>query len=552
MARYIVTSALPYVQSIIHLGNLIGSILPADIYYKFLEMSGEDVIFICGSDEHGAAIELRALKEKTTPQALADKNNRAIKALLEQYNLSFTIYGETHTEQNKAVVYEIFEALNKNGYITKVDSELPYCNIDKRFISDRFIEGKCPICGYEQARGDQCDSCGNLLDPKDLIKPYCTICGKSDIQFKKTTNLALDLRKLEPQIKKFIESSAKNNWSKNAVNHSLGYIKRGLKPREITRDLKYGFSVPMKGFEGKIFYVWFDAPLAYIGITRQWNEKAADAYWKGEDTKLIQFMGKDNIEPHTLIWAGMLIGSKVGYVLPTTIYAYEFLNWEGQKFSKSRGIGLDIQEALQILPSDYWRFALASMLPETADTDFTIESLKQAVDNDMNNVIGNFINRTLTLIKSNFDGKVPDGEMLPEIEGKMDDILLKYEQHFKKIEMREALRDVVELATVGNTLMSATEPWKLVKSKKEEDLKRVSDILFTCINIVHDLGIMLYPFTPNASAKILDVFGIEPEMAELVEGLVEETKLNIDKVEPLFHRLTAKEIKDIEKHSGKK
>ena len=280
MSRIIVTSALPYVQSTIHLGNFIGSILPADIYYKFLKMSGRDAIFICGSDEHGTAIELKALKEHTTPEALADKNHREIKKLLEQYECTFTFYGSTHTEQNKAVTYEILGALNKNGYVVRVDSEQAYCEVDRRFISDRFIEGTCPNCKYGHARGDQCENCGRLLNPKDLVVPHCTICGKSEIVFKKTTNLALDLIRLQPKIKEFIEKNKGNNWTKNAVNHSLGYIKRGLKNREITRDIKWGFDVPIKGFEGKMIYVWFDAPIGYIGITKEWNEKKVDEYCK--------------------------------------------------------------------------------------------------------------------------------------------------------------------------------------------------------------------------------------------------------------------------------
>ncbi|MDE1850356.1 MAG: methionine--tRNA ligase [Candidatus Micrarchaeota archaeon] len=552
MVRYIVTSALPYVQGIIHLGNLIGSILPADIYYKYLKMSGEDAIFVCGSDEHGAAIELKAIKEKTTPEALAEGNHQQIKRLLEQYECTFTIYGRTHTEQNRGVVYEIFESLYKNGNITKVESELPYCSTDKRFISDRFIEGKCPVCGYAQARGDQCDSCGNLLEPKELIDPYCTICGKKEITFRKTTNLALDLVKLQPKIKEFIEASSANEWSKNAVHHSLGYIKRGLRPREITRDLKYGFPVPLDGFRDKLFYVWFDAPIAYIGITKEWDAQRANDYWKGKDTRLVQFMGKDNIEPHTLIWPGILIGSNLGYALPRTIYAYEYLNWEGEKFSKSRGVGLDIKEAIDILPADYWRFSLASMLPQSADTDFTLESLKQAIDNDMNNVIGNFINRTFTLIKSNFDGAVPKGKLIAEIGTQIEEKTAKYQVNFERIDIREALRSVVELAGVGNTLMSSTEPWKLAKSADPADYQKMADILYSCVNIVYRLGILLHPFTPSASSEILKTFRSEARM-EFVERTLEGgMKLDLEKVAPLFHKLTDDEIKRIEQHSGKK
>lgn len=556
--KYIVTSALPYVQSIIHLGNLAGSILPADIYYKFLRIRGDDAIFICGSDQHGTALELRALLLKVKPEEFAEKLHKETKKLLEDYECTFTYYGKTHTEQNKEVVYEIFEKLWKNGYLSKIDSEQPYCNIDKRFISDRFIEGTCPICGYASARGDQCDNCQNLLEPKDLIRPYCTICKKSEIVFKKTTNLAFDLPKLQGQLKKFIKENSKNHWSKNAVNHSLGYIERGLKPREITRDISWGFRVPLKGFEDKVLYVWFDAPIGYIGITKEWNPRETNSYWKGKETRLVQFMGKDNIEFHTLLWPGFLIGSELGYVLPHTIQAYEFLMWNKQKFSKSRGIGLDIREALEVMPAEYWRFVLASLLPETSDTDFSVDLLRQTVDNDMNNVVGNFIHRTLTLTKNIFGGRVPevdeknfDAETKRIIE-EVGNESSKYQELFERIEIREALRSVVSIAAIGNALMSNTEPWNLAKSKKKEDKIKLGNTIYVALDIVHKLGVLLYPFTPTASGKILNVFSEkEAGIKNLKKKLKSNEELKLGKLTPLFQKLTPDQIERIKKSSGR-
>jgi len=544
--KYIVTSALPYIQTIIHLGNLVGSILPADIYYKYLKIAGEDAIFICGSDEHGSAIEITALKEGIPVEQLANENHEKMKALLEQFECTFTIYGRTGTEQNKEIVYKIFNGLDANGNLVESVSEQPYCNVDKRFIPDRFIEGTCPYCGYEHARGDQCDNCGRLLNPKELINPHCNICGKSDITFKQVKNLALNLEKMQNEIKEFIESSS-STWSKNAVNNSLGYIERGLKNREITRDTKWGFKVPKQGYEDKVFYVWFDALIGYIGITYGLGKDFAESYWLNTNTKLVQFMGKDNIEPHTLLWPAMLIGSKTGYSLPATIYAYEFLTWNGQKFSKSRHIGMNLEEALKAMPAEYWRFALASILPETADTDFSIEVLEQAVNSELNDTIGNFIHRTLTLIKSNFNSTVPElqeGQLGTEAKQVLSQLAEKEEEYrrdFDKIAIREALHEVVAIAALGNEYLSRKEPWAMIKQQKQHEAE---EVLYVCARIVHDLGILAYPFIPSAGSRICSFFGIEP-MLSLVGEEVAGKRLSLDALAPLFQKLTKEQIEFI-------
>ncbi|MGI0135071.1 MAG: class I tRNA ligase family protein, partial [Candidatus Micrarchaeaceae archaeon] len=354
-------------------------------------------------DQHGTPVELRAIKEKTSPEKLAESMHEEIKSLFEKYGCTFTHYGKTHSEANKDIVYEITDALDKNGYITVVEQDQAYCNIDRRFLTDRLIEGTCPHCKSPLARGDQCENCGRLLTPRELIRPHCTICGKSDIKFIMAKNLALSMDKLQKQILKFVESSKKNNWSKNAYNKSLSYIKEGLKPREITRNMKWGIPVNRKGFEDNVFYVWYDGLSGYIGITKEWSAKKWKEYWLSEETRLVHFMGKDNIEFHTTMWPAMLIGSKMGFVLPTTIRASEHLISKKIKFSKSRGVGLDLNTALHIMPSDYWRFALMHMYPETADTEFTKELLVETVNKLMNDKIGNLIHRVLTISKNNQD-----------------------------------------------------------------------------------------------------------------------------------------------------
>jgi methionyl-tRNA synthetase len=553
--KYIITSALPYAEGMPHLGNMVGSILPADIYYKFMKMCGEDAIFICGSDQHGTPIELQAIKKGLTPKELADSVHNKIKSSLENFGCTFTYYGKTDTEENKEVVYQIFNSLYKNGYIVEVSSELAYCKVDKRFLTDRLIEGTCPYCGYESARGDQCENCGRLLSPKELIRPHCTICGKEEIEFKQTKNLAFDMSLLQNEIEEFIKKNSKHNWSKNAINHSLNYIKRGLEKREITRDLKWGFPVPLKGFEEKVFYVWFDAVIGYIGITKEWNKEKWEEYWKGR-SKLIQFMGKDNIEFHTLMWPGILIGSKSGYILPYTIYAYEYLLANGLKFSKSKGIGLNIENALEILPSDYWRFILAELLPENGDVEISIERIMEIVNNDLNNLLGNFIHRSLSLAFSNFGNEVPlfsedildtkEKKMIRGIERKEKE----YFRNFRSIKIREALKNVLEIASIGNSFISETEPWSLAKKEDSESKARLANIVYLLLQSVYKIGNLVYPFMPDSSKKILSIFNESlPESSCVVSSLRSGSKLNLSKPEPLFKKIGEKEIELLKKFS---
>ncbi len=545
--RIIVTSALPYSEAVPHLGNFVGSILPADAFSKYLKMRGEDCIFICGSDQHGTPIEIMAMRKGVEPEKLSDEVHEEIKKVLTEFECGFTYYGKTGSEQNKAAVYELLDALNKNGYLAETERTQPYCTVDKRVLTDRFIEGTCPYCGATDARGDQCDNCGHLLDPSDLIKPHCVICGSEKIEFRKTKNLALDLSKLQPDLLAFVKSHSGNNWSKNAVNKTLSYLEQGLKPRDITRDMSFGFPVPIKGFEDKKIYVWFDAVIGYIGITREWDGKRWQDYWKSAGTKLIQFMGKDNIEFHTMMWPGILIGANSGYVLPYTIMAYEYLNAKGVKFSKSRGIGLNAQNALDIMHADYWRFALIHMLPETADSEFTIAGFVEIVNKIMNDKIGNLVNRVLTLAKNN--RKLLDATAAKPPEA-VDALIEQYMRDFASIKIREALHDVVGIADIGNEIMSREEPWALAKLavSSEEAASRFADTMTTLIDIVHKLGVLLYPFTPKASSDILSYFSLDG--APSFDMLAKLPALDFSKeVRPIFRKVTSSEIAKMEKFS---
>ncbi len=509
MEKVLITSALPYSYSLPHLGNIVGSVLPADVYNRYMKLSGIESVFICGSDQHGAKIELEALKQKKSAEDIANYIHEKMKKLFIDFGIEFTYYGKTHTEQNKEVVYEFFNALKKNGYIVEKEDMQAYCNFDNVFLFDRFIEGTCPYCGNLHARGDQCDDCNKLLDPIQIIKPHCNICGKESIEFKKVKNLALALNKLEPKIKNFIEQKSKNDWSKNAINKPLSFIETdGLKQRDITRNLKWGFPVPLSGYENYVFYVWFDAVISYIGITKEWTDKWKH-YWTDEHIRRVQFMGKDNIEFHTIVFPAIIIGSDLGYKLVDTIRASEFLNSRGVKFSKSRGVGLNIETALDILSRDYWRFVLMYLYPDGSDTEFSIEVLTEVVDSIMNDKIGNLVNRVLTIAKRNAQLIGDKSEFDMPTYKHMISICSNYKYHFEHMDMRGAIKDVVELAELGNALMSSTEPWTLIKKGDSTSTKNFSTVMSTLILIIKNIGILLYPFTPDTSKRILDYFDIE-------------------------------------------
>ncbi|MDE1832971.1 MAG: methionine--tRNA ligase [Candidatus Micrarchaeota archaeon] len=546
--KTIVTSALPYSYSMPHLGNFTGSVLPADVYFKYLQMRGEDAIFICGSDQHGTPIELRAIKEKVEPEELANSMHDQIREAFERFGCTFTHYGKTHSEANRKTVYEIFEALHKDRFIIEQESTQPYCSNDRRFLTDRLIEGTCPYCKSNEARGDQCNSCGKLLTPEQIIDPHCTICGKSDITFKVVKNLAISLDRLQGEIKRFITSASKNEWTKNAVNKSLSYVDEGLKPRDITRHMKWGFPVPMAGFEDAVFYVWFDAIIGYIGMTREWDEKRWEGYWKGKDTSIVHFMGKDNIEFHTLMWPGVLIGSKLGYALPTTIRASEYLTSRQVKFSKSKGVGLTIDRAIEIADSDYWRFALMHMYPETADSEFTIDLFVEIVNKIMNGKVGNLLNRVLTIASANRQliGKANPGKY----EADAEKIVKRYMDHFNKFELREALHALVELADYGNELMSKTEPWKLAKMAAQSpgSKEEFSTIMNALVEIIYKMGIMLHPFSPTASAVAMSFFGIKGQPEFAMFGHPHEVDYSVE-IKPIFEKITEKQVAMLEKYT---
>jgi len=527
-----------------HLGNIVGSVLPADVYHRYLKLAGYNSLYICGSDSHGTMFEVTAEKLGITPEELVFKNHEEIKKILKKINIDFTYYGITHSEENKEITYDIFRKLDENGYLLEKEMELPFCLKCNKFLADRWIEGECPHCGG-LARGDQCDDCGKILTPKELINPHCVHCGGNEIKFRKTKHLFLDLPRFESWLKKWIGDK---EWSPIAKNFSLGWLKEGLKPRAITRDASWGFPVPKKGYDGKVIYVWFDAPIGYIGITKQWSNsiKKPNEWkkWWFDDLKYVQFMGKDNIPFHSIMFPSILKGTGENWKLVDNIIASGWLISKNVKFSKSRGKGLTTEEALEIRPADYWRYVLMSLYPETDDSIFTWSEFQRKINNELSDIIGNFIHRVLSFTFSNF-GKVPK---LNELKKEDKEIIEKWKQlhteiteNFENMKLKKALKGVVHLCKEANAYFNNQEPWHLLKENKE----RVETILNISCNIVRSIAIYINPFLPESSKKI---WGFLNENSKMKWSSAKDLKLSnhlLKKPEVLFEKIEDEEIEEI-------
>ena len=500
--RYLITSALPYVNNRPHLGHLVGCILPADIYTRFLKLKGEEAIYICGADEHGTASERAAKEAGVSVQEWCDKLHGEHKKDYEWFNIEFTRFGRTSSKTNHEMTQHLFLRLWENGYISEKETEQLYCEHDKMFLPDRYVVGKCPYCGAETHAG-QCEGCGKLLEPTELLEPKCVVCGNEPI-VKTTKHLYLDLPKFEDKLTAWLEGN--KHWKPNVRNWALSLIP-DLKPRPITRDLKWGVKVPLEGYEDKVFYVWFDAPIGYISITKNWADENGDnweRWWKDENTKLIHFIGKDNIPFHTVIFPSTLMGADEGFVLPYNVPAMEFLNYEGKKFSKSKGIGVFLKDVRDMpYPPDYWRLALMWMAPETGDTDFTWEGFAQSV-NELADVYGNLVNRVLVLTKKYFNSTVPehgewtdaDKEIIEKLKNAPDYV----GNDLEVPKFREALKKAMEIARDVNTYLNSQEPWK--------NPDRRNNVIYLSLVGLKTASIMLSPFIPEISKKVLDKLSV--------------------------------------------
>ncbi|ABL87524.1 methionyl-tRNA synthetase [Pyrobaculum islandicum DSM 4184] len=544
MAKYVIGSAWPYVQTVPHLGNLIGSVLSADVYARYLRFRGHDVVFVSGSDMHGTPIEVEAIQLGVDPEEYAKKMHQIVAELFKRWDISFDLYTHTHSDTHIKFVQNFFLKIYNNGYIFTKEEEVPYCPRDKIYLPDRFIIGKCPYCGYERARGDQCENCGRLLDPKQLIEPRCAICG-SRPEWRITKHWYLDLRKLEDRIRKYVEENP--HLPPNAKEMSLGMLKEGLKPRAITRDNKWGIPAPFPGAEGKTIYVWFEAVLGYISaVVELFREDAGkwERYWKDPETKIVFFVGKDNIPFHVIILPALLLANGEGYTLPTTTASTEYLLYEGDKFSKSRRWGIWIDEALQLMPPDYWRFILIYIRPENRDTSFTWALALEIINKIMNDDVGNYINRVLTFIKNRMGGVVPPpGAPTREDEefiNRVIQLFKKAEKHYDAIELKDALHTVVEIAREGNRYLNARAPWELLR----RDIEVANAVMYRAYWSLKTIAAGLTPVTPRSAAELWKMLGIsQPSWDEAYKPPTPGTPLG--DVRPLFRKFTEEEVKDM-------
>ncbi|WP_456474848.1 methionine--tRNA ligase [Candidatus Pyrohabitans sp.] len=548
----LITCALPYVNNVPHIGNIAGSHLPADIFARFCRLAGYETLFIGGSDEHGTPIEVAARKLGVSPKELTDRYYQVHREIYEWLNISYDNFSRTSRRIHHETTQDFFMKIYENGYITEGVLLLPYCEQDSRFLPDRYVEGTCPVCGYDSARGDQCERCSTLLNPDELKEPRCVLCGSTPV-FKETRHLFLKLDELEDKLKVWIEGR-RGVWSQQVYSMAMGWIKEGLKPRCITRDLEWGVKVPIEGYEDKVFYVWFDAPIGYLSSTKEWaqlrgNSDAWKPFWKGE-AEIFHFIGKDNIPFHTIFWPAMLLANGE-YALPYRVAGLQYLNYEGDKISKSRGWGIFCENLPKAgLSSDVWRFYLAYIIPETSDTEWKWREFRERVNNELVANLGNFFYRTLSFIYRYFDGAVPgaeltDGDVHTLRESRR--IAEEYASLLWDIRLRDGLRKVLELADIGNAYFQAQEPWKKVKEEPE----RARAALYVCANLCYDLAVLMSPFLPEGAQEVARLLDTQlGRLSDVGEGRI-KPGTRIAKPKPLFPKLDDAEIERLRSITAK-
>jgi methionyl-tRNA synthetase len=543
----LVTSAWPYINYVPHLGNIVSSILSADVVARYFRLKGDDVVYVTGSDEHGTPIEVEAVRLKIPPKQLTDRNHAMVADLFERWGIAFSNYTRTENPIHKEFVRKFLLKIYENGYIFTQETEQLYCPEDERFLPDRFVEGTCPYCGYTNARGDQCDSCGNLLEPTNLLDPRCAICDSTPTK-ETRKHWYFDLPKLNEKIKEYIENNP--HLPDNARNFTLNILKEGLKPRPVTRDNKWGIPSPFPGSEDKTIYVWVEAVLGYLSATVEYFKKRGEEerwkeYWFNKEAKTLYFIGKDNIPFHTIILPALLLATHEDYNLPWTVHSIEFLMFDGQAFSKSRRLGIWIDEALELFPADYWRYALISIRPETKDTNFSWTTFIEKVNCDLNDTLGNFIHRTLTFLNRHFDSTVPKpslGETDKAILAETNEIVKKTEGSLEEFKLQEALRHAISLSHLGNRYFNEKEPWKAIKTDRQSS----ANTLYVAVQIAKQLSIILEPFIPFTAEKLWQLLNLPGSVHEQNWSETEKPMLpghKINKAETLFKKIADDEEK---------
>lgn len=567
--RYTVTAALPYANGPLHLGHIAGVYLPADIFVRFLRMKNEDVVFVCGSDEHGAAITLRAKKEETTPQAIVDKYHGINEKAFQDFGIEFDIYSRTSKPVHHQTAQDFFLKLEENGSFVKKTTEQYFDEEYNQFLADRYITGTCPKCENEGAYGDQCEKCGSALSPTDLKNPVSTLSGKTPV-LKETSHWFLPMERHEEWLTDWIKNGQFNGveqhnpkeWRNQVVGQCMSWIDGGLQPRAMTRDLDWGVKVPVENAEGKVLYVWLDAPIGYISATKEWAEKAGknwEDYWKS-DSKLIHFIGKDNIVFHAIIFP-ILLKEHGDYILPDNVPAYEFLNLEGDKFSTSRNWAVWLHEFLAENPDkvDELKYVLTAIAPESKDAEFTWKEFQARINNELADVLGNFVNRAVVLTHKYYEGKVPEAGTLTDLDqsvlkdleafpSKIEELILRYK-------LRDAQNEALNLARLGNKYLADTEPWKLIKT----DPERVKTIMNIALQITANLTCAFAPFLPQKAKKMADFLNIEPVLwqnfgkSDILKAghLIGKAEILITKIEDAFVEEQIKKLENNKMENSK-
>ena len=551
--KVLVTSALPYANGPIHLGHLSGAYLPADIYVRYKRLNGDDVIYICGSDEHGVPITITADKEKVSPQVIIDRFHEANKNAFKKFGMSFDNYSRTSFPIHHETAKEFFLEFFKRGLFIEKKTNQFYDEKAKMFLPDRYVEGTCPRCGNEQARSDECENCGSLYDPSELKNPKSKVSGGTPT-LKETTHYFFPLGNYQPALEKYVdEMNAKYGWKDNVLQYCRGWFKDGLKDRAITRDLDWGIKVPVDGAAGKVIYVWFEAVLGYISSTKEYSQIKNQPdlwkkYWQNVNTKYIAFIGKDNVVFHTIIFPAILMawneGKKEKYCLPQNVPANEFLNFEGKKFSKSRGWGIDVEEFLNIFPADLLRYTLAANLPESRDTDFYWKEFQLRNNSELADIFGNFINRTFTFVHKHFDGKLPPRGKPEKIDEDMLNEIAEYPKRisdlFERFKIRDGVNEMMNLARDGNKYFNDSQPWVTIKSDKE----KCGTTLNICLQTIYTLAELFYPVLPFSSEKLFKMLNSKPvEWKESGKSFLKEGH-QINSAEILFPKIEDEMIEE--------
>ncbi|XP_060109299.1 methionine--tRNA ligase, cytoplasmic isoform X2 [Heteronotia binoei] len=555
MRNVLITSALPYVNNVPHLGNIIGCVLSADTFARYSRLRNWNTLYLCGTDEYGTATETKAMEEGISPQQICDKYHVIHAQIYQWFNISFDYFGRTTTPHQTTIAQDIFHRLLEHNYLLTETVDQLKCEHCDRFLADRFVEGVCPFCNYEEARGDQCDKCGKLINATELKKPLCKVCQRTPV-VKPSRHLFLDLPRLEDRLEKWLAlSQSTGDWTPNARFISRAWIRDGLKPRCITRDLKWGTPVPLDGFRDKVFYVWFDAPIGYLSITANYTDQW-EKWWKNPNqVDLYNFMAKDNVPFHSVVFPCSLLGTEENYTLVSHLIATEYLNYEDGKFSKSRGVGVFGDMAKDTgIPADIWRFYLLFVRPESQDSAFSWNDLMLKNNSELLNNLGNFVNRAGSFVCKFFGGRVPDMELNQDDKRLLAHITLElrqYNQLLEKVRIRDALRSILSISRHGNQYLQVNEPWKCIKGN-DADRKRAGTVIGVAVNIAALLSVMVQPYMPSVSAAIQGQLCIPADHNVVTNDFVCTLPAGhqIGTVTPLFQKLESEQIENLRKRFG--